>query len=81
MNINLKYKPDWFLQKAPRGLVPVLEKDDKVRAAVYCIGKIVVLVHTSYFIQHAHNHCLSNAGFKVAVSVRVNIDISELRSV
>ncbi|BFZ12828.1 hypothetical protein BsWGS_15867 [Bradybaena similaris] len=30
INVNLKDKPDWFLQKNPQGTVPVLELDDKV---------------------------------------------------
>ncbi|XP_064611437.1 glutathione S-transferase omega-1-like [Liolophura sinensis] len=30
VNINLKQKPDWFLQRNPLGLVPVLEHDEKV---------------------------------------------------
>ncbi|XP_061181294.1 glutathione S-transferase omega-1-like [Saccostrea echinata] len=30
VNINLKSKPDWFLQKNPIGKVPVLEQDDKI---------------------------------------------------
>ncbi|XP_041376289.1 glutathione S-transferase omega-1-like [Gigantopelta aegis] len=30
ININLKYKPDWFLQRNPLGLAPVIEKDGKI---------------------------------------------------
>ncbi|XP_005089958.1 glutathione S-transferase omega-1 [Aplysia californica] len=30
VNINLKSKPDWFLERNPLGLVPVLELDDKI---------------------------------------------------
>ena len=30
MNVNLKFKPDWFLKKTLVGLVPVLEKDNKI---------------------------------------------------
>jgi len=30
VNINLKNKPDWFLSRTLFGLVPVLEKDDKL---------------------------------------------------
>lgn len=30
VNINLQSKPDWFLQRNPLGLVPVLEQDDKI---------------------------------------------------
>jgi glutathione S-transferase len=30
INIDLKNKPDWFLEKNPLGLVPVLEIDDKI---------------------------------------------------
>lgn len=30
VNIDLKDKPDWFLEKNPLGLVPVLEIDDKI---------------------------------------------------
>ena len=30
VNINLKFKPDWFLKRTLVGLVPVLEKDDKI---------------------------------------------------
>ncbi|KAL3859756.1 hypothetical protein ACJMK2_009954 [Sinanodonta woodiana] len=30
VNIHLRKKPDWFLQRNPIGLVPVLEKDDKI---------------------------------------------------
>lgn len=29
ININLRNKPDWFLERNPLGLVPVLELDDK----------------------------------------------------
>lgn len=28
VNINLKSKPEWFLEKTPLGTVPVIEKDD-----------------------------------------------------
>ncbi|GFS21673.1 glutathione S-transferase omega-1 [Elysia marginata] len=30
VNVNLKYKPDWFLKLSPIGLVPVLQLDDLV---------------------------------------------------
>ncbi|XP_048781317.1 glutathione S-transferase omega-1 [Ostrea edulis] len=30
VNVNLKNKPDWFLQRNPFGKVPVLEQDDKI---------------------------------------------------
>lgn len=30
VNINLRQKPDWFLQRNPLGLVPVLEHEGKV---------------------------------------------------
>ena len=30
MNVNLKFKPDWFKKKTAVGLVPVLEKGDKI---------------------------------------------------
>ncbi|OWF35357.1 glutathione S-transferase omega-1-like [Mizuhopecten yessoensis] len=30
VNVDLKAKPDWFLERNPLGLVPVLEQDDKV---------------------------------------------------
>ncbi|KAK3765718.1 hypothetical protein RRG08_026191 [Elysia crispata] len=30
INVNLKYKPDWFLKLSPLGLVPVLQLDDLV---------------------------------------------------
>ncbi|XP_048254866.1 pyrimidodiazepine synthase-like [Haliotis rufescens] len=30
INVDLKKKPDWFLERNPLGLVPVLEKDDQV---------------------------------------------------
>ncbi|ESN94052.1 hypothetical protein HELRODRAFT_180212 [Helobdella robusta] len=30
VNINLRDKPDWFVERNPLGLVPVLEIDDKV---------------------------------------------------
>ncbi|KAL8593225.1 hypothetical protein ACOMHN_009880 [Nucella lapillus] len=30
VNVDLKEKPDWFLERNPLGLVPVLEKDDKI---------------------------------------------------
>ena len=30
VNINLKNKPEWFLEKNPFGLVPVLEENDKI---------------------------------------------------
>ena len=30
INIDLGNKPDWFLEKNPLGLVPVLEIDDKI---------------------------------------------------
>uniref|UniRef100_A0A0B7B1M6 Glutathione S-transferase omega n=2 Tax=Arion vulgaris TaxID=1028688 RepID=A0A0B7B1M6_9EUPU len=30
VNVDLKDKPDWFLEKNPLGLVPVLEIDDKI---------------------------------------------------
>lgn len=30
VNINTKVKPEWFFSKNPLGLVPVLEKDDKI---------------------------------------------------
>ena len=30
VNVNLKFKPDWFLKRTLVGLVPVLEKDDKI---------------------------------------------------
>jgi len=29
VNINLKNKPDWFLERTPLGLVPMLQQDDK----------------------------------------------------
>ena len=31
VNLNLKDKPDWFLQRNPEGTVPTLEFDGKVR--------------------------------------------------
>ena len=30
VNVNLKMKPDWFLERHPFGLVRVLEKNDSV---------------------------------------------------
>ncbi|XP_036366907.1 glutathione S-transferase omega-1 [Octopus sinensis] len=30
VNINLKHKPDWFLEKTPIGRVPVIEHDSKI---------------------------------------------------
>lgn len=30
INVDTKNKPDWFLEKNPLGLVPVLEQDDKI---------------------------------------------------
>ncbi|XP_033762218.1 glutathione S-transferase omega-1-like [Pecten maximus] len=30
VNVDLKAKPDWFLERNPLGLVPVLEQDDKI---------------------------------------------------
>jgi glutathione S-transferase len=30
VNINLKSKPEWFLERNPYGLVPVLEQNDKI---------------------------------------------------
>lgn len=30
ININLKEKPEWFLERNPKGAVPVLEKDGKI---------------------------------------------------
>lgn len=30
INIHLREKPDWFLERNPFGLVPVLEQDDKI---------------------------------------------------
>ena len=30
VNVNLKHKPDWFLQRHPFGLVPILERNEVV---------------------------------------------------
>ncbi|XP_076450564.1 glutathione S-transferase omega-1-like [Babylonia areolata] len=30
VNVHLREKPDWFLERNPLGMVPVLEQDDKV---------------------------------------------------
>lgn len=30
INISLKEKPDWFLEKNPKGMVPVLEQDGRI---------------------------------------------------
>ena len=30
VNVNLKFKPDWFLKRTLVGLVPVLERDDRI---------------------------------------------------
>nr|KAG5691303.1 hypothetical protein BaRGS_014002 [Batillaria attramentaria] len=30
VNISLKQKPEWFLERNPGGMVPVVEKDDKI---------------------------------------------------
>ncbi|XP_060067079.1 glutathione S-transferase omega-1-like [Ylistrum balloti] len=38
VNVDLKEKPEWFLERNPLGLVPVLEQDDKIiyESAVTC---------------------------------------------
>lgn len=30
ININLKTKPDWFIARSPKGLVPLFEKDSEI---------------------------------------------------
>ena len=30
VNVNLKHKPDWFMQRHPFGLVPILERNEVV---------------------------------------------------
>merc|ERR1711963_939790 len=30
INVDLKEKPEWFLERNPLGLVPTLEQDDKI---------------------------------------------------
>jgi len=38
VNVDLKKKPEWFLERNPLGLAPVLEKDDKIvyESAITC---------------------------------------------
>jgi len=56
VNINLKNKPDWFLEKTVLGLVPVLEQNDKiVYESAICdeylddvYGKQTLLPHDPY---------------------------------
>ena len=45
VNVNLREKPDWFLQRNPEGKVPVIEHDDKVYIFLLIFLNVLVWIY------------------------------------